>query len=134
PVLLTALGRAYLAFCQPSVREAVLSRLKASRAPEDGLIHDPASLDAELSKVRDLGYAINDGHTLPQIRAIAMPILRDGYAVASFNVISIAKAMTIDEVVTTFGPPMRRTAEAITAALENRSRPADADRASQRTE
>lgn len=134
PVLLTALGRAYLAFCQPAVREAVLSRLRASRAPEDSLIHDPEALDAELTKVRELGCAINDGHTLPQIRAIAMPILRDGYAVASFNVISIAKAMTIDEVVTSFGPPMRRTAEAITAALESRSRPADAIRTTQRRE
>lgn len=122
PVLLTALGRAYLAFCQPAVRESVIARLRSSAAPEDSLARDPAALEAELTKVRKLGYAINDGHTLPLIRAIAMPILRDGYAVASFNVISIAKAMTIDEVVAHFAPPMRRTAEAITAALEERSR------------
>lgn len=120
PVLQTALGRAYLAFCQPAEHEAVIARLRTSTSPEDRLARNPAALEAELVKVRKLGYAINDGHTLPQIRAIAMPILCEGYAVASFNVISIAKAMTIDEVVDHFGPPMRRTAQAISTALEKR--------------
>ena len=63
PFLLSALGQAWLAFAPATEREAVLTRLAASRRQSDRLARDRADLDLILRGVCKRGYSITDEAT-----------------------------------------------------------------------
>lgn len=58
--VMTAVGRAYLAWCPEKEREATLRALRNSSNPEDWLARDPRKLERILSEVRQRGYATRD--------------------------------------------------------------------------
>lgn len=59
-MLRSASGRAYLAACDPLIREAVLGRLRASGRPGDRHAHDQAYIDRFLAETSIRGYALRD--------------------------------------------------------------------------
>src|SRR5262245_47553453 len=58
--LLTAVGRAYLAYCPAEERERILQRLRSSDKLEDRLARDPKRFDKILAETRARGYATRD--------------------------------------------------------------------------
>lgn len=60
--LMTAVGRAYLAWCPERERETTLRVLRKSSNPEDWLARDPRKLERILSEVRQRGYATRDSN------------------------------------------------------------------------
>jgi IclR family transcriptional regulator, mhp operon transcriptional activator len=105
--LLSAVGRAYLAYCPEREKEAILRRLRTSDKPVDRLARDPKRLDRILAETRHRGYAIRDPAfvggfygTAPQddgLAAIALP-LRDGNRVhGAINILWVKTAHTIEE-------------------------------------
>ncbi len=60
PFLMSALGKAYLAFCPEWERKAIISRLLMSRRSTDKLAQEPGTLRHILQTVRKTGYAITD--------------------------------------------------------------------------
>ena len=62
--LLTAVGRAYLAFCPAKERQRVITMLRSSSRLEDRLAREPERLNAILAETRARGYGTRDaGYT-----------------------------------------------------------------------
>ena len=106
--LLSAVGRAYLAYCPEAERQKVINLLRKSDKPENWLARDPRRLDEILSETRERGYGLRDqafvggpyGTQLPDgLAGIAVPLLDRGRVHGAINVIWPKSARTIEEMV-----------------------------------
>ena len=89
PMPVTAMGRAYLAWCPEEEREAVLSLLASRDDAAGRAVRDRRGLSRLLAATRRRGYATNDGEWQEQagFRAIALPVIVDGRPVAAVNLV-----------------------------------------------
>ena len=83
-MLLTAVGRAYLAFTDATERAEILEGIKKSE-PAHPLLQNLAALETRLAETKAKGYGVRskfkyDGHA-----AIAVPVLVEGRPVACIN-------------------------------------------------
>jgi IclR family transcriptional regulator, mhp operon transcriptional activator len=117
PVMVTALGRAWLGFCEPAERERALAALARSPDPLADLARDRVALDRLVAEIRVRGYAVSDREYLKYTRAVAVPILSGGRVVACINMMVVASAMTMEEAETIFVTPLRAAAEEIAQGL-----------------
>ncbi|MFF0558320.1 IclR family transcriptional regulator [Streptomyces sp. NPDC020472] len=79
PLHSTALGKVLLAW--PRAGEAGPHSLPPLYAFTERTIVEPPALAAELARVREAGYALNDGESALGVRTVAVPVLeRTGYA------------------------------------------------------
>lgn len=78
-------GKALLAFL-PQERIDEIIEQNGLPAQTGATITDPDDLKQELERIRQRGYAINDGETIDGIRAIAAPVRPNGELVASISV------------------------------------------------
>lgn len=76
PAFCTAIGKVLLAYLPPTVRKQLLETIPKPKLT-NATITDRRALEAELKKVRKLGYAINRGEFIRGIAAIAVPILNN---------------------------------------------------------
>ena len=105
--LLTAVGRAYLAYCPAAERDRVLRRLQNSDKPEDRLARDPQRFDKVLAETRAGGYATRDpvyfggfyGHPPyhDRLAAIAVPLVDRSRVHGSINILWIRTAFTVED-------------------------------------
>lgn len=105
--LMTAVGRAYLAWCPQKEQEATLRILRKSSNPEDWLARDPKKLERIFGEVRHRGYATRDstyvagryGETSADDGAAAIAVaLFDGRRVhGAINVRWIRTAFTVED-------------------------------------
>jgi IclR family transcriptional regulator, mhp operon transcriptional activator len=124
----SATGRAYLAFCSESERQAVLQRLAASTEPGNQLAHEPKIVKKLLEETRRLGY----GHRTPDFGghydkarresddgrdSVAVPIYAGDEVVASVNLTWIHKVVTVPQIVKTCLPHLAHAAREISARL-----------------
>jgi IclR family mhp operon transcriptional activator len=104
--LLSAVGRAYLAYCPDKEREEILRRLRKSDNPVDRLAHEPKRFERILAETRQRGYAIRDPTfaggfhgTAPQddgLAAIALPLLDGRRVHGAINILWVKTAYTIE--------------------------------------
>lgn len=73
PAYCTAAGKVHMAHMTDEELEELLAHTKLVQFTPTTIV-DPAALRAELSKVRDLGYALDDEELDPGVRCIAAPI------------------------------------------------------------
>lgn len=116
-VMLTAIGRVYLAFCNDADRSAILDTLMASGEPEERSAHDTGAVESMVAEIRARGYAINERESVPTIRAVAVPVLHDGRVLCSFNVIGLAQAVPICDFEATYIPMLMTARQRIEDAL-----------------
>lgn len=125
--LLTAMGRAYLAFCSEDERAAVVNKLRKTRSHESQLAREPDRLRAILETVRTRGYATRDPSFVggyvgrpdysDGLAAIAVP-LRDGNHVhGSINILWIQRAFTIQHMVDQHLAQLQKAARDIVTAI-----------------
>ena len=105
--LLSAVGRAYLAFCPDKERDEILQRLRKSDEPANRLARDPKRLDKILAETHARGYGTCDpvflGGTYGSrplddgLAAIAVPLLDRTRVHGSINILWIKTAFTIEE-------------------------------------
>jgi IclR family mhp operon transcriptional activator len=109
-MLLSASGRAYIAFCPDREREAVISRLRERNQSGDERAHDVRWLQQVVATTRDRGYSMRDpdfgGHYSKtraevddQRNSIAMPIRVDGHVLGCINLTWKNKVMTATQAV-----------------------------------
>lgn len=73
PIHCTGLGKALLAYMPPAtVKRVIREKGLASYTPNT--ITNPAALERELSRIREQGYAIDDGEIMLGLRCVAAPI------------------------------------------------------------
>jgi IclR family transcriptional regulator, mhp operon transcriptional activator len=121
PMLRTAAGRCYLAFCPVKERRAILEMLARSKAPEDRGAREPQRLNKMLDAIRARGYALQDREINPKTTGIAVPVRLGARVLGSLSLIWISSALTIKQAELEFVPLMKSTADSITAAVRDRS-------------
>jgi IclR family mhp operon transcriptional activator len=122
PMLRTAAGRCYLAFCPGEERRAILQMLSRSKAPEDRWAREPQRLTKLLDSIRGKGYAIQDREINPKTTGLSVPIRLSTRVLATMSAIWISSAMTIETAEAELYPPLAATAGRIAHAIRERAR------------
>ena len=129
---MSAVGRAYLAYCPDKEREDILARLRKSRKLVDRLARDPKRLDRILEETRKRGYGLRDpsfgGGTYGRepidegVSSIAVP-LRDGKQVhGAINILWIRTAYPIEDFAAMHLRDLQNAAAEIVAGLREPAR------------
>lgn len=130
--LLSAVGRAYLAYCPAKERQRIVDLLRASARPEDRMAREPSRLNAALAEIRARGYATRDAMHVggyyggpphaDGLLAIAVP-LRDGARVlGAINMLWLRTAHTVEAFAERHLPDLQAAAAEIVGSLRSRSR------------
>lgn len=93
PMLKSATGKAYLAYCGEAERETILQNLKRSKLAEDSRARDSRYVKEVLATTRRNGYGEQDREIFPKTAAIAVPIKRGERVVGCLNISFIASAL-----------------------------------------
>ena len=130
PILRTALGFAYLAYCAPSERATILRYFQGQApSPDSDLARNRAKMSRTLSATRKRGYAtrhrnIVAGETYADIidtnATVAVPVIVRGVAVASIAITYIASAMATSAAVDRHLADLISTAQAIAKRMSRR--------------
>jgi IclR family mhp operon transcriptional activator len=89
----SSLGRAYLAFCPPVEREAILQSLRPHNELERQHLASPELFQRELQATRERGYALRVRGSQPKTCSIAVPVMYQEWVVACVNIHWIARAL-----------------------------------------
>lgn len=121
PILETALGLAYIAFC-PEKEQKELIALLASRDDREGEIaRDPQTVDNLIRRTRRKGFGENFMNWTEEerIASIAIPIRSGEEVLACLNLVYIAEAMSIDEAAKKYLPAMEKIRDQIESQLSS---------------
>lgn len=115
PILLTATGLTYLAFCPDAERERIIELLARRNDEDTRLARMPEALDNLLRKTRNRGYGENfmTWNQEEKIASIAVPIRGRQQLLGCLNLVYVAKAMSIEQAVARYLPALQRTAARI---------------------
>jgi IclR family pca regulon transcriptional regulator len=117
PAYCTSLGKALLAYLEPSDLHAVLADVQFTKRGPNTLT-DKKALIAELECVRASGLALNNEELAYGLRSIAAPIRsQDGGAVAAINLAMHRSMVGPEEMVARLAPALKRTAADISARI-----------------
>lgn len=108
PVLISALGRVWLAFCPEEERRAILRDVGVTGRQK-------AALDQVLARVRRDGIAFTQPLRPTRIHGMAVPIRRGSRVLGSLSMRFPRSAMTEEEVARRFGKRLQSLARAIAA-------------------
>lgn len=114
PVLRTACGRAYLAFCSAQERDEIIQFLQTQNDPDDEPFMFPGAIDELIRICQRQGYGarLNEAF-VPKTSSVALPILVDGRARGCISIIWLTSAMTASRAIKQFVPPLRDAAAMI---------------------
>ncbi len=114
PLLGSAAGRAYLAFCAAPQRDALLELLARSSLPEDRLARNRQEVERLLNETRTQGFGISQrARRVSEETSIAIPLRVKDRVVASVTVRYAATAVTLRHAAEQFLPKMREMAAKI---------------------
>jgi IclR family mhp operon transcriptional activator len=127
PVLFTAAGKAYLAFCSLEERQQILSLIEAGSDEQAQFARNRVLVEQMLDKVRSRGYATNDGewHQQPKVAAIAMPIRHHEQVLGCINVVFLRKALNATEGAKRYVAELRAAIKKIETGLRAREKRGD---------
>lgn len=110
PMLQTASGLAYLAFCPEAERESIIQLLARQQRPECRLARDRAALDALLAQVVARGYGTNymTWTAEAKMAGIAVPIRGGDGLLGCLGLVYLASAMSIEVAARRYVPAIRR--------------------------
>lgn len=119
PLLVSSLGRAWLAWCADEEREATLALLRARGDAIGELARDTAYVRRVLRETRKRGYGVNRGEWAAEasVTAIACPIRIGQHAIAAVNLVLQPAAVSEREIATRYVPLLRTLADEISAGL-----------------
>jgi IclR family transcriptional regulator, mhp operon transcriptional activator len=120
PMLRTACGRAYLAFCSEAERREILEYIRAWGDVADVPYLHPDVLETLLDSTRRDGYAsrLNEAF-VPKTSSIAVPILLEGQVSACLSVVWQTAAMQASRAIKQFMSPLREAAELIADEMKS---------------
>lgn len=117
PMLLSATGRTYLAFCTEAERKAIIDNLRRSPVAEDKQARDANHVRNLIVTTRKRGYGERHGEIFAKTGAIAVPIMRGKHVMACLNISFIASALTAREAATRYLPQLWAAAHEIEEKL-----------------
>lgn len=113
PMLLSSLGRVYLAYCPEAEKDVILRTIAASSQPDCDLAADGEAVDRLLGEVRKRGYGFREGGISPKTGSIAVPVFWGERVIACINIHYIISALSEREVAARYLAPMKRAAAEI---------------------
>ena len=114
PMLTSAPGRAYLAFCSAAQRSALLESLARSSQPEDRLARDRPEVEQLLQQTRNQGYGVAQrARRVSQETSLAIPVQANGRVLATISIRFAETAVPTPTAVEKFLPKMREVAAEI---------------------
>jgi PcaR/PcaU/PobR family beta-ketoadipate pathway transcriptional regulator len=117
PAHCASLGKAMLAYLPPDDLERRLDGANLEVYTPNTII-DRKELKAELARVREQGYSVNDEEWVLGLRSTAAPVLdNNGGLVGALNTSVSAAEISRQELESTFSPAVRSAAQEISAAL-----------------
>jgi IclR family transcriptional regulator, mhp operon transcriptional activator len=116
PILASAHGRAYLAFCPGGEYEIIVALLQVSTRKDDLPARDARFLSNLLKTTRRAGYAISAPLAGDPAIGLAVPVFRGPRVLASLSLRYLGKAISEAEVARRYLEPLRGAARAIAEA------------------
>jgi len=117
PAYCTSLGKVLLAYLPADEQAELVSRIDFTRRGPNTLT-SRTSLKAELERVRQSGFAINNEELAYGLRSIAAPVLsHEGVAVAAINLAVHSSMVSMEDLVARLSPTLRQAAAEISAHL-----------------
>jgi IclR family pca regulon transcriptional regulator len=117
PAYCTSLGKVLLAFLPPAELEQALSRISFDRRGPNTIVSTKVLL-AELQRVREAGFAINNEELAYGLRSIAAPVLsREGRAVAAINLAVHSSMVSVEDLAADLSERLRLAAADVSAHL-----------------
>jgi IclR family mhp operon transcriptional activator len=119
PLLDTAAGRAYLAFCPEDEREALLELLRSRTDAQGERARNRRVVRAMVQATQTRGYALNEGDWIGGGRfgAIAVPVMSRRRVLASLNLIFSKRVIKPEKAAERYLAALKSTAGAIARAL-----------------
>jgi IclR family mhp operon transcriptional activator len=124
PMLASAAGLAYLAFCPAPQREALIEILSRSSKEEDALARPPRTqLQTKLSEITAQGYATTSRarRSVEEI-SLSVPVISDGRVLACLCVRFAATAVPLQTALERFLPKLRQCAAKINLSFSEQQR------------
>ena len=122
PILTTAHGQVYLAFCPDEERKMILAMLKASKNPANAPARASKAVTEMIADVKRKGYALRKATRRDRIIGFAVPVLTVDGVAATVGIRYFASAMRPAEAVSRYLAPMRKLAATIASALAHAKR------------
>jgi IclR family mhp operon transcriptional activator len=114
PMLGSAAGRAYLAFCSGPERDTLLELLSRSSLPEDRLARSRSEVDRLLNETRSQGFGMaHRARRVSEETSLAIPVRAKDRILATVTVRYAATAVPLRTAVEQFLPKMREVAHKI---------------------
>ncbi|MBV6274085.1 DNA-binding transcriptional regulator [Alcaligenaceae bacterium CGII-47] len=115
PMLISALGRAWLSWCTDGERQATLALLRERTDAIGEMAKDDAYVKRILRETRRRGYALNKGEWAAEanITAIGLPIRFGEHVVGAVNLIMPSQLVSDREIATRYVPLLRSLADEI---------------------
>jgi IclR family mhp operon transcriptional activator len=116
PILTSASGLAYLAFCPPEQRETIIDMLARSRREEDRPAQNRKKLLDMLTEIRNRGYST--GRRIRRVAdeiSLSVPVMARDRLVAALTIRFASTAIPEAQAVQRFVPRLRTTAQRIGA-------------------
>jgi IclR family mhp operon transcriptional activator len=118
PMLRTASGRVYLAFCPQAERREILRLLRVRGDAADEPYLFPGAVEELLLQCRKKCYGARlNEEFLPKTSSVALPIMINGYARASISVHWPTAAIPAPKAVQQFVPQLAEVAEMLSRRL-----------------
>lgn len=116
PMLGSAAGRAYLAYCSNQQRDSLLELLARSSLPEDRLARSRIEVDRLLNETRTQGFGMaHRARRISEEISLAIPVRAKDRILAAVTVRYSATAVPLRTAVEQFLPKMREVAQKIEA-------------------
>jgi IclR family mhp operon transcriptional activator len=116
PMLGSAAGRAYLAFCPAPQREAMLELLARSSLPEDRVARNRTEVERLLNETRVQGFGMAQrARRVSEETSLAIPVRAKNRILATVTVRYAATAVPLRTAIDQFLPKMREVAQKIEA-------------------
>jgi IclR family mhp operon transcriptional activator len=120
PLLMTATGRAYFAYCSAAEREELIELMVSRDDEQSALAADRRFIERLVEHTLARGYGENNSHWGQErkIAAIAIPVLHEERVMGCLNLVYISKAMSIEEAARRYLPALQGVVKKIQAQLQ----------------
>ena len=116
PVLESAIGRAWLAFCPEDERRAILREVDAGGGAGRDVVREAGALHAALAEIRAQGFAFTRSTRQDRLNGLAVPILGAGHVLGCLSMRFPKSAMSESEAARRFLAPLAAIAGRIAEA------------------
>ena len=117
PAYCTSTGKSLLAFLPAEALEAALAATTWNKLTDTTLV-TPEALQENLRLVRERGFADSNGEMIPELRAVAAPLRKNGgQVVATVNISVPSHRVSYEKLISEFGSMVLNASQKISKAL-----------------